>query len=92
MSFKLLKGSQLRAFFHRPQCIYCYTEFKIRYLNNLKLFSVGKKKELIEPIVLRKKADGVLLFLKVLSSGIDLLVTLGDFTVKNAKFGRKVCI
>ena len=34
--------------------MYCYTEFKIRYLNNLKLFSVGIK-ELIEPIVLWKK-------------------------------------
>ena len=35
--------------------MYCYTEFKIRYLNNLKLFSVGIK-ELIEPIVLWNKA------------------------------------
>ena len=147
--------------------MYCYTEFKLRYLNNLKLFSVGIKelekvyfrsqilerpsigeywnifnvpvlpenviftffrtcwcyseayntgtekwssivqysctsiwdfkytfsKELIEPIVLwGKKADGFLLFLKALSSETDLLVTLGDFTVKNTKFGREICI
>ena len=71
--------------------MYCYTEFKIRYLNNLKLFSVGIK-ELIEPIVLWKKADGFLFFLKALSSETDLLVTLTDFTVKNAKFGREICI
>ena len=55
--------------------MYCYTEFKLRYLNNLKLFSVGIK-ELIEPIVLWKKADGFLLFLKAFSSETDLLVTL----------------
>ena len=72
--------------------MYCYTEFKLRYLNNLKLFSVGNK-ELIEPIVLYvKKDDGFLLFLKALSSETDLLVTLGDFTGKNAKFGREICI
>ena len=45
--------SQLGAF-----CIYaivyCYLEFKLRYLKNLKLFSISVK-ELFEPIVLRKK-------------------------------------
>ena len=61
--------------------MYCYTEFKIRYLNNLKLFSVGIK-ELIEPIVLWKKADGFLFFLKALSLETDILVTLTDFIVK----------
>ena len=71
--------------------MYCCTEFKIRYLNNLKLFSVGIK-ELIEPIVLWKKADGFLFFLKTLSSETDLLVKLTDFTVKTAKFGREICI
>ena len=71
--------------------MYCYTEFKIRYLNNLKLFSVGIK-ELIEPIVLWKKADRFLFFLKALSSETDLLVTLTDFTEKTAKFGREICI
>ena len=46
--------------------MYCYLEFKLRYLKNLKLFSV-RLKELFEPIVLRKIADGVLPFLKAFS-------------------------
>ena len=44
--------------------MYCYLEFKLRYLKNLKLFSI-RVKELFEPIVLRKKGDGFLLFLRV---------------------------
>ena len=69
--------------------MYCYTEFKLRYLNNLKLFSAGIK-EWIEPIVLwKKKADGFLLFLKALSSLTDLLVTLGDFMVKTENLEGK---
>ena len=32
----------------------CYLEFNLRYLENLKLFSI-RVKELFEPIVLRKK-------------------------------------
>ena len=73
--------------------MYCYTEFKLRYLNNLKLFSAGIK-EWIEPIVLwkkkkKKKADRFLLFLKALSSLTDLLVTLGDFTVKTQNLEGK---
>ena len=35
--------------------MYCYREFKLRYLKNLKLFSI-RVKELFEPIVLQKKA------------------------------------
>ena len=38
------------------------------------------------------KADGFLLFLKAFSWEIDLCVTLGDFTVKNVKLGRDICI
>ena len=71
--------------------VYCYTEFKLRYLKNLKLFSI-RVKELFEPIVLRKKGDGLLLFLKAFSWETDLWVTLGDFTVKNAELGREICI
>ena len=43
--------------------VYCYLKFKLRYLKNLKLFSI-KVKELFEAIVLRgkKKAHGFLLF------------------------------
>ena len=37
--------------------MYCYLEFKLRYLKNLKLFLI-RVKELFEPIVLRKKGDG----------------------------------
>ena len=90
MSFKLLKGSQLGAFFSIGHNVVLHW-IQIRYLNNLKLFSVGIK-ELIELIVLWKKADGFLFFLKTLSSETDLLVTLTDFTVKTAKFGREICI
>ena len=34
--------------------MYCYLEFKLRYLKNLKLFSIGVK-ELSEPMVFVKK-------------------------------------
>ena len=45
-----LKGSQLDVF--SPKAIvYCYHEFKLSYLKNLKLFSI-RVKELSEPIVL----------------------------------------
>ena len=45
--------------------MYCYLEFNLRYLENLKLFSI-RVKELFEPIVLRKKkGDGFLLLLRV---------------------------
>ena len=64
--------------------MYCYFEFKLCYLKNLKLFSI-RVEELYEPIVLQKKADGFLLFLKAFSWETDLWVALGDFTVKNAK-------
>ena len=86
-----IKGSQLGAFC--PQAtVFCYIEFKLCYMNTQKLFSI-RVKELFEPIVLRgKKADGFLLFLKAFSWETDLRVTLGDFTVKNAKLGREICI
>ena len=76
--------------------MYCYLEFKLCYLKNLKLFLV-RVKELFEPIVLQKKRkkkkdDGFLLVLKAFSWEIDLSVTLGDFTVKDAKFGMETFI
>ena len=58
---------------------------------NQKLFSI-RVKELFEPIVLQKKGDGFLLFLKAFSWETDLWVTLSDFTLKNAKLGREICI
>ena len=45
--------------------------------------------ELFEPIVLWKKADGFMFFLKAFSWEADLLVTLGDFMVKLV---REICI
>ena len=71
--------------------MYCHLEFKLRYLKNLKLFLI-RVKELFEPIVFRKKGDGFLLFLKAFSWETDLWVTLGDFTVKDAKFGKEIFI
>ena len=67
--------------------MYCYDELKLRYHKNLKLFSI-RIKELSEPIVLRKKGAGFLLFLKAFSWETDLWVTLGDFTVKKRKIGK----
>ena len=55
--------------------MYCYLEFKLRYLKNLKLFSV-RVKELFEPTVLpkkkkkKKKADGFLLFLNAFETDL----------------------
>ena len=72
--------------------MYCYLEFKLRYLKNLKLFLI-RVKELFEPIVLRKKkATGLLVFLKAFSWETDLWVTLGDFKVKDAKFRKEIFI
>ena len=90
----LFKGSQLGAFAHR-RLVYCYHEFKLRCLKNQKLFSI-RVKELFEPIVLqkkkKKKGDGFSLFLNAFSWETNVWVTLGDFTVKNAKLGREICI
>ena len=85
------KGSQLGAFC--PQAmVYCYLEFKLRYLKNLKLFSI-RIKELFAPIVCEnKKGDGLLFCLKAFSWETDLWLTLSDFTVKNSKMGREICI
>ena len=56
-----IKGLQLDSF--NPYAIvYCYLEFKLSYLENLKLFSI-RVKELFEPIVLWRKGDGFQLFL-----------------------------
>ena len=60
-----IKGSQLGAFCPLA-IVLCYLEFKPCYLENLKLFSI-RVKELFEPIVLRKKGDWLLLFLKAFS-------------------------
>ena len=68
--------------------MYSYLEFKLRYLKKkLKLFSIGVK-ELFEPIVLRRKGDGVFAVFKDIflkknkKKKNDLWVTLDDFKVK----------
>ena len=87
-----LRGHSWVHFAHKA-IVYCYLEFKLRYLKKLKLFSI-RGKELFEPIGLReKKADGFLSFLKAFCWETDLWVTLGDFTVKKkATLGREICI
>ena len=59
-----IKGWQLDAF--SPYAIvYCYLEFKLSILKNLKLFSI-RVKQLSEPIVLWRKGDGFLaLFISI---------------------------
>ena len=47
-------------------CMCCYLQFKLGYPRNLKFFSISIK-ELFEPIVLQRKADGFSLFLKAFS-------------------------
>ena len=52
--------------------MYCYLEFKRRYLKNLKLFSI-RVKELFEPIVFKKKkAPGFCSFYKIFLEKTDL--------------------
>ena len=57
------------------------------------LFSWNIVLNLLKPVVLhKKKPTGFFLFLKAFSWETDLWVTLGDFTVKNAKLGKEICI
>ena len=57
-----IKGSQLGAFCSQT-IVYGYPEFKLRYLKNLKLFSI-RVKELFEPTDLRREADGIFALFK----------------------------
>ena len=61
MRQEVVKESQLGEFYP-----YCYLDFKLRYIKNRKLFQI-RVKELFEPIGLRGKGDGFLLFLKAFS-------------------------
>ena len=63
-SFLKLRGHNCVHFVQT--IVYCHLQFELRYLKNLKLFLI-RVKELLEPIVLRRKGDGFLLFLKILS-------------------------
>ena len=51
------------------------------------MFSI-RVKEFFEPIALRRKGDGFLLFLKAFSWVTNLWVTLGDFKVKKSKIEK----
>ena len=71
--YRKLKGWQLDAFWHRPYCtLTLNSNFAIS--KTLKSFSI-RVNELFEPIVLRRKGDGCLLFLKAFSWETDLWVT-----------------
>ena len=50
----LLRGNKIMGVFCPYAIVYCYHEFKLRYLKNQKLFSI-RVKELFESIVLEKK-------------------------------------
>ena len=82
-----LRGHNWIHFAHRL-LVYCYLDFKLRYLKSLKLFSISVK-ELFESTVLRKKGDGFLLFLQAFSWETDLWVMLGDFEEKTQNLEGK---
>ena len=70
--------------------MYFYLEFKLRYLKNLKLFSI-RVKESVEPIVLWIRGNGFVFSLKAFLWETDLWATLGmlgDITVKKCKIGK----
>ena len=52
----------------------------------------NNSKRIIWAFSFAKKADGFLLFLEAFSRETNLWVTVGDFTVKNTKFVREICI
>ena len=68
---------------HR-QKVFCFIEFKLSYPKSLKKKSIWVK-ELFEPIVMPKKGDGFLLFLKAFSWETDLWITFGGFALKKGK-------
>ena len=67
--------------------IYCYLDFKLRYLKNLKLLSI-RVKQLFDPIVCENKKRRVFALLKAFSWETDLWLTLGDLTVKKHQIGK----
>ena len=84
-----LRGHNRMYFAHWPQCtVTLNSNFAILKTWNYSI----RIKEFFEPIVCEKKGDGFLLFLTAFSWETDLWETLSDFTVKNAKLGRDICI
>ena len=70
MIFEMFTASQQYVFCPNSK-VYCYIEFRLSYLKNLKLFLI-RFKGLFEPIVLCRKGNGCLLFLKAYSLETDL--------------------
>ena len=70
-----------------PAMLYCCIEFKVRYLKNLKLFSI-RVKELFDPLVLRRKGDGCLLLFWNIYLRNRSLSNARWFCAKNLKLGR----
>ena len=66
-----------------------YIKFNLRYLKNLKLFPITVK-ELFETIVLQRKGDGCLLFLKAFSRETDIGETARGFRAKKIEKGNYV--
>ena len=60
--------------------LYCYLEFKLRYPKNLKLF--------FSKIIIRRKGNRCLLFLKLFSWETDLWVMIGNLTLKKRKIRK----
>ena len=67
--------------------MYCYHEFKLRYLKNQKLFSI-RVKELFEPIVLQKKRRWVFAPFKSIFLSNRSLSNAGWFNAKKRKIRK----
>ena len=63
-----------------PKIMYCYIEFKLDILKTYLILFLIRVKELFEPIVLKTKGDGCLLFLKAF---------LKIFCSKKRKIGKE---
>ena len=82
-----LMGSQLGTFVHRL-LVFCYIEFTLRSLKNLKLFSI-RVKELLEPTVLQRKANRNLFFLKHLLERPMFISVDAKTTTTNKQTNKK---
>ena len=87
ISETLLRGHNWLHFSNRLSCTVT-NEFKLRYLKNLKLFSI-RVKEIFESVVLQKqKATGFLLFLKSILLSNGSLSNARWFHGKKHKIGK----
>ena len=70
--------------------MYCYLEFKLHYLKNLKSFSI-RIKELFEPIVLGKRRQVFALFKSIFLRNLSLSKARWFYS-KKCKIGKEICI